>query len=158
MRNILAVFLVLTIGCGSAAPIRFGGIKDPAFRVEDKPPPPRPDKDPIPPEKDWAVPLVKGAEAPDGGVLISAEKAVRAAKYKARYNEAITLWDLDKKVWKNVRVIHEERFGQANRVIKDLTPGWWDANKGTVGFITGIVIGITLTIFVVYGVDRVQEN
>ena len=83
---------------------------------------------------------------------------MRAAKYKARYNELRTLYDLDRRVWKYSRVIHEEQRGQANQIIKDLTPGWWARTKGTLGFVTGIVIGATMTIFVVYGVDKVQEK
>lgn len=158
MRSIFAVLLILTIGCGSAAPIRFGGVKDPAFKVEEKPLPPRPDEKPIPPENDWAQPLAKDAPAPKGGVLMSADKAIRAAKYKARYNELRTLYELDKHVWRNVSIINDEQFAQANRVIKDLSPSWWDDNKGTVGFVTGTVIGITMTIFVVYGVDQALEN
>jgi hypothetical protein len=158
MKSILAVLLVFTIGCGSAAPIRFGAVKDPAFKVEEKPLPPRPDEKPIPPEKDWAVPLVKDAPAPKSGVLLSVDKTVRAAKYKSRYNELRTLYELDKHVWRNVSVINDEQFAQANRTIKDLTPGWWDGNKGTVAFIAGIVIGGTMTIFVVYGVDQALEN
>ncbi len=154
----MAAFLVLLIGCGGAVPVHFSGIKDPSFKVEDKKLPPRPDVKPIPPEKDWVVPLAKDKPAPKDGVLISPEKAVRAAQYKLRYNELRSRYDLDRLVWRSTRVIQSEQRGQANRVIKDLTPGWWQNNKGTLGFVTGITIGAIMTIFVVYGVDQVQER
>ena len=145
------------VGCG-AAPIRIGAKASQAYRVEDEKLPPRPDEKPIPPEKDWVLPLAKDTPAPKSGVLISPEKAVRAAKYKTRYNEIRTLAELDKRVWRSRAVIHEEQLGQANKVIKDLTPGWWDNNKGTLGFTAGMLIGAVITVFVVYGVDQVQEQ
>ncbi len=158
MRIVLATFLVLLIGCGGAVPVHFAGIKDPSFKVEDRKLPPRPDEKPIPAGKDWVVPLAKDKLAPKDGVLISAEKAVRAAKYKERYNEIRSLYDLDRHVWRSTRVIQEAQRKQANQVIKDLTPSWWQRNKGVLGWTSGTVIGAAMTILVVYGVDKVQEN
>jgi hypothetical protein len=158
MKSALAILLTLLIGCGGAIPVSIGAKTSQAFRVEEEKLPPRPDEKPIPPDKDWVVPLAKDTPSPKNGVLISPEKAVRAAKYKARYNELRTLAELDKRVWKNRAVIHDEQLGQANRTIKQLTPGWWDKNKGTLGFTTGMVLGAVMTIFVVYGVDQVQEK
>ncbi len=158
MRSVLATFLVLLIGCSGAVPVYFTGIKDPSFRVEDRKLPPRPDKKPIPPDKDWVLPLVKDKPSPKDGVLISAEKAVRAAKYKTRYNELRSLYDLDRHVWRSTRVIQEEQRKQANQVIKDLTPGWWSKNKGMLSWTTGFVLGAASTILIVYGLDKVDQK
>lgn len=167
MIRLIATSLVLVMGCAASTPvIQYAGIKE-KQHVENKTLPDRPDKDKIPKGEDWVVPLpaakctLKSDETKvvetDGGILFSPAKAVRAALWKSGYEGLRTLFDIDRQVWREHRIIYDERMGQANAELKRRSPSWWDENKGTVAWASGFLMGAAATIAIVYAVDEVKE-
>lgn len=155
MKFLLAIILVFMLACGGGVPVLQYQVSMSALsKVEKRKLPERPDAEDIPPEKDWVFPIDEGVASPADGILLSEEKAVRAKKWQLGYEELLGLFEADRKVWVETRIIYEERLTMANQEIKRLQPNWWDSNKGTVGWISGVAAGAIITIFIVYGVDQ----
>ena len=155
--RLIAILAVLSIGCGASTPVtQYPGI-DKEQHVETRKLPDRPDKEKIPKEKDWVKPLPAGTTHTADGVLLSPEKAIRAKLWKAAYNELVSLYDLDRKVFGHHRVVYEERLGQANKEVHRLSPSWWDENKGTIAWGAGFVVGAAATIIILYSVEEVKQ-
>lgn len=125
-------------------------------KVEEKPLPPRPDATPIPPEDDWVLPVSTGDIVPKDGILFGEGKAKRAKEWQIGYDTIRGLYEADRDNWKQTRLIYEDRLTQANSEIKRLQPGWWTENKGTLGFVGGIIFGSLITVGVVYGVEQTR--
>jgi len=152
MREILAVAVVMTIGCGAPAPmVQYAGIKD-SDRVEEKALPDAPNAVPIPEEWNWVVPLPAGRKHTKAGVLLSPEKAARAVDWKNGYNNIRSLYELDRKVWREHRTIYEERLKKANEEIRRLSPTWYEHNKIVIGFVTGVAT----TVAIVFAINGAQ--
>jgi hypothetical protein len=159
MKTVLVGVLVGTMACGAGnTVVQYKGIPDKHMRVEENPLPDRPDKEPIPPAEDYVYPVTQGDPAPADGVLLSPAKAARAKKWQIGYDEIRGLYEQDRQVWKQNRIIYEERLDLANQEIGRLQPSWWDQNKGTVAFIGGVVLGAFVTVGVAYGLDQTIGN
>lgn len=157
MRQALSVALVFAMGCGASTPVvQYAGI-DKKQHVETRKLPDPPDAKPIPKDKDWVKPLPAGQTHDKGGVLISPEKAARAKKWQDAYKNLRSLYELDRQIMGQHRIIYEERLGLANKEIKRNSPSWWDENKGTMGWVVGFVAGAAATIGIVYAVDEVKQ-
>lgn len=156
MRQALAIVLVFAMGCGSAAPVVvYSGMPE-RQHVEKKELPAAPDAEPIPTKEDWVRPMPKGQCAEKDGLLISPAKAARAKKWQLGYKSLRDLYEVDREIWGQTRIVYDERLKAANKDIERLSPTWWDNNKGTVGFVTGIVLGVAATVGIVYAVDEVK--
>ena len=148
-------FIVL-VGCAASTPVpQYAGI-DPKQYVETKALPDRPDKDPIPADKDWVVPLAAGSAAKQDGILLSPEKAGRAKLWQDSYNALRNLYDIDRQIWTQQRIVYDERLSQANGEIKRLSPSWWDENKGTLSWVGGFLMGAATSVAIVYGLEHVK--
>ena len=90
------------------------------------------------------------------GILISPEKAARAKLWQVSYKSLLELYEIDRQIFTQHRIIYDERLTQANAEISRLSPSWWDENKGTIGWATGFVAGAVATIAIVYAVDEVK--
>ena len=157
MRRIAAAFLLAMFGCGQAMPaVQYDGIRQ-AQRIEERKLPARPDAKPIPEHYDWVRVLAPGECTERAGILISAEKAARAKRWQTGYVRLRELYELDRGIWIQQRIVYEERLGQANSEIYRLAPTWWDSNKATIGWASGFVLGVVATIAVVYGVEEAKE-
>ena len=100
-----------------------------------------PGKEPLPPDKNWVV----GISGPDDlqgreGMLMSDEKAARFGKFYIAYKELRANYKLDRKLWQGKEEIYLKNLWQADKKIEDMQPGWWEQNKGTLGFIAGFVV------------------
>jgi hypothetical protein len=157
VKNIVALVLLFVIGCGAATPV----IQYPAMaekqRVEEKELPAPPDAEPIAPEDDWTKAMKPGDSTDKAGVLLSPGKAARAKKWQDGYLNLRSLYELDRKIWQQHRIVYEERISSANAEIKRLSPSWWDENKGTLGWAGGFLMGAAATIAIVYGLDNVRQ-
>jgi hypothetical protein len=150
--------LLMVVGCGASTPVpQYAGISEKQY-VEARELPPRPDADPIAKEDDWVKPLPAGQCADRDGVLLSPEKAVRAALYKDGYNNLRNLYDIDRQVWTQHRIVYNERTAQANAEIKRLAPSWWDEQKTSISWAAGFALGAATTILIVYSVDSVKNE
>ena len=158
MRQVLSILMVFAIGCGSTAPVvvQYSGVPE-RQHVEKKELPEPPDAKPIPAEEDWVKPLPAGKAYDKDGVLISPAKAARAKQWQLGYKSLRDLYEIDRQIWEQQRIVYDERLGQANKEIERLSPSWWSDNKGTVGLVTGIVLGVATTIGIVYAVDEVKQ-
>ena len=165
-RMRLAVLIaMLTASCGSSTTVpQYSGIGE-SHHVETRDLPPRPDAEPIAKEDDWVKSLPAATCKLDrsgdtvkteDGVLLSPEKAVRAARYKDGYNNLRLLYDVDREIFGAQRTVYEERIRQANSEIERLSPSWWDDHKTDLAWATGFFLGAATTIAIVYAVDEVQ--
>jgi hypothetical protein len=153
----VALILLVTIGCSASTPVlQYPKISD-KQRVEDKPLPERPDAVAIAPENDWVKPVKVGDVADKPGVLLSADKAVRAKKWQDGYLNLRSLYDLDRQIWQQHRIVYDERIAQANAEIRRLSPSWWDENKSSVLWAGGFIMGAATSIAIVYGLDHVRQ-
>lgn len=136
--------MVLTACGGGTVAVQYRGMPDMA--VETKPLPDRPDKTPIADGKDYVVPLSNGDKAPADGVLLSPDKAARVKLWQLDYDELRALYNTDREVWKQTRIVYEERLGQANEEIRRLQPSWWDQHRLEIGVVTGIIGGVAIMV------------
>lgn len=152
-----ALVLVLLVACVAPAAVpQYAGI-DPKQYIETKPLPARPDADPIPAADDWDQALLAGQAAPQNGILLSPQKAGRAALWKDDYNSLRNLYELDRQIWTQQRIVYDERLSQANAEIKRISPSWWDENKGTLAWVGGFVMGAATSVAIVYSINHVVK-
>jgi len=150
------LILIALVGCAASTPVpQYAGI-DPKQYVETKTLPDRPDKDPIPADKDWVLPLPAGQTAKQDGILLSPDKAGRAKLWQEGYNSLRNLYDIDRQIWTQQRIVYDERLSQANAEIKRRSPSWWDENKGTLSWVGGFVMGAATSVAIVYGLEHVK--
>jgi hypothetical protein len=156
MSRIIAILTLFAFGCGAATPVvQYKPISE-KQHVETRKLPDAPDAKPIPKEGDWVKVLPAGTTYDKHGVLISAEKAARAKLWQLSYKTLRELYELDRQIFSQHRIIYDERLKQANKEIHRLSPSWWSENKGTLGWGTGFIAGAAATIAIVYAVDEVK--
>jgi hypothetical protein len=162
--RLLVILAVLSVGCGAATPVvQYKGIPEAQY-VEQKKLPDSPASEPIAKKDNWVKSLPasvctdeKGVERKtDHGIVMSAQKAARAKRWQDAYNNIRSLYELDRQIFGQHRIIYDERTKQANEEIVRLSPSWWDENKGTFGWGAGFVAGAAATIAIVYAVDEVK--
>ena len=146
MQRVLVLVILASIACSPVQPtVIYKGISDPAMRVEERSLPDRPDAVPLTDAQNASYPVTKGSAAPVDGIVISPDKVARILKLKAGYDELRGLYQADRDIFKQNRLIYEERISQANAEISRLTPSWWDRHGASVGVIIGLVGGAALT-------------
>lgn len=162
--RLLSLLTVLSLGCGAATPVvQYRGIPEAQY-VEQKELPESPAGELIAKKDDWVKALpasvctdAKGVERKtDHGIVMSPQKAARAKRWQDSYSNLRGLYELDRQIFSQHRIIYDERMGQANEEIVRLSPSWWDKNKGTLGWGAGFVAGAAATIAIVYAVDEVK--
>lgn len=157
IESLLVMAAVLMVGCGASTPVpQYAGITESQY-VERRDLPPSPDAVAIPDDKNWVEPLAATKCTDKDGILLSPEKAVRAKLWKTSYEGLRTLYDLDRKVWTEHRIVYDERITQANKEIERRSPSWWSENKGTVAWAGGFLMGAAATVAIVYAVDEVKQ-
>lgn len=156
-------------GCATTKPAAYAPLFGAAKRVEEKPLPPDPAEEALPKLPDgsalteWVEPLEKGScidatgKAVGSkpcpaveGLAVSEGQATRDLLFRTRYRELRRLYDADRGIWSAHRELYEERLRTADEALKKAEPDWWQRNKGEVGTITGFVLGVAVTIGVVY--------
>ena len=153
----VALILLVSIGCSASTPVvQYPQISD-KQHVEDKVLPERPDAVAIAPENDWVKSMKAGDSTDKPGVLLSPDKAARAKKWQDGYNNLRDLYELDRQVWQQHRIVYDERISQANAQIKRLSPSWWDENKSSLLWAGGFIMGAATSIAIVYGLDHVRQ-
>jgi len=164
MIRLLTTLIALSLGCGAATPVvQYHRIPEAQY-VEQKELPESPDAKPIAEKADWVKALpasvctdANGVErVTENGIILSVEKAARAKKWQDGYKSLRGLYELDRQIFGQHRIIYDERLQQANKEIQRLSPSWWDENKGTLGWGTGFITGAVATIAIVYAVDEVK--
>jgi len=168
--RLIAIAAVFAVGCGASTPVvQYAGISE-KQHVEKKKLPDRPDATPIAKADDWVKPLPAATctiKKKDGttetvqtkdGILLSPEKAVRAALYKDGYNNLRDLYEIDRQIWGQHRIVYDERLGQANAEVKRLAPSWWDRHKTSIACAAGFAAGAVATVAIVYAVDEVKKQ
>jgi hypothetical protein len=155
MNKIYLTLVLLLTACGpSIATIRYE-LPPNLPNVVDSPLPDSPDKVAIPDAQNYAIPLVKGMQSPQDGILISPELAKRVKLWQLDDQEIRALYQLDKNIWKAEKVIFDERLAQSNQTIQTLMPNsWWYNHKDSFIFIGGIIVGTVTTSMVVYGLKN----
>lgn len=156
-RIVLSAFITILFACAASSPVaRYPGFDD-KHRVENNPLPERPDSEKIPSDKDWVKPLRAGECAESDGILLSPEKAVRAKLWQEGYNSVRTLYEIDRQIWQQHRIVYEERLNQANSEVARLSPSWWDENKSSILWAGGFLMGAATSISIVYALDKIHQ-
>lgn len=125
--------------------------------------PERPDAKPISPSADWAKSMEVGDTVPEGraGVLMSTEKAIRAARYVVVYNELRDLYQIDIRTWGREREIYQRHLDAADDEIerwkKNADRTWWENNVGYIAVGAGLVLGAAITIGILEATQQVIE-
>lgn len=155
MRS-LGLLMLFAVGCGASTPVpRYANISDKQY-VESKPLPDRPDAIAIPEDQNWAKPLMAGQCTEADGIILSPEKAARAKLWQEGYNGLRGLYETDRQIWQNHRIVYEERTSQANAEIKRLSPSWWAENSSQILWVGGFLMGAATSIAIVYGLEHVK--
>ena len=116
--------------------------------------PDRPDLEPLPEDVNYAVPLLEGTPAPQDGILLSPEKTKYYIGFKLNYDKLRGLYDKDRLVWQQQRIYYEETIKESNKQIVNLQPTWWEENKLTTGVVGGILIGVGVSLGIMYGIEN----
>lgn len=91
-----------------------------------------------------------------GGILMSEQKAQRCAEYRVAYDELRKLYLLDLEACALKETIYTGELEACQKKLEVLAKqselGWWQRNKGTVGFLIGAVVGVALAVGVLYAV------
>lgn len=154
--KVVALILLFSIGCGAATPFLQYPAMSEKQQVENKTLPARPDAVAVAPDDDWVKPMKAGDVVDKPGVLLSPGKAARAKEWQLGYNALRDLYDIDRQVWVQHRIVYEERTTQANATIRRLSPSWWDENKSSILWAGGFIMGAATSIAIVYGLDHVR--
>lgn len=156
----LALAAALCVGCAttkSAAPKRT--LPEPLAAAKL---PERPDAKAIPPSADWAIPVAEGEVVPAGrsGILLSQEKATRAARYLIGYNELRALYEVDLRTWGRERQVYERYVqlaqDEADRQAKLAERSWWERHSPEIALGLGVVVGAAVTVGIVAAVEEVS--
>ena len=125
--------------------------------------PERPDAKSIPVSADWVIAVEEGETVPEGraGVLMSQEKAVRAAEYVVAYNELRQLYVVDLTTWGRERQIYERYLeaadGEVDHWKKQAERSWWEKHSGQIGLGAGLIVGAVITVAIVEAVQQVEK-
>lgn len=91
--------------------------------------------------------------APFDGVLLSEDLALKAAELRINYDEVYRLAIADRKYMLAIIEIQEGLLYKADQTIdykekqlKDIRDDWWQKNKLQVGIVTGVLLGVGLTL------------
>jgi len=162
----LALLLALSMvaaGCASTTATR---IKLPTYKPDPlKPPIEDREGVKLPPKKGaptvlMACSVKKGEVAPEdcqvpfSGVLIDGHLS---AKYKLQKAERDTLRSIvaaDRTAFSATNAVHGEAI---NDMAQRAYRGWWEKNKGTVGFWGGLVAGMGLAVLTVFGISKAES-
>lgn len=150
----MIVFVVLVAACAGNQPNQTLS-QLPAYKVE-KLDPPTEEKNAakLPPKQGKPTALDKDSKAPFVGILID---SYLLAKYKMIQAERDRL-----RSWITIeRTARGDVQALMNRVLVDALArselGWWERNKGLIGFAVGVIAASALAIGLTAGLDHVQR-
>jgi hypothetical protein len=155
MKSIISLILVFAffcMSCASSVGVRFDYPKN--LPNLDVALPDRPDKDPITPELDYSIPLQKGNIASADGVLLSPAKIARLILWTISYNDIRTRYEQDRIIFKQIKIIYDERLNQAQNEIDRLQPTFWDKNGPVIILLAGFIAGSLITTGIVIGLKN----
>lgn len=155
--RVFALIVLLICGCSASTQVLQYPKLSEKQHVESKALPERPDAVAIPKEQDWSRALPASKCTDVNGVLLSPEKAARAKGWQDGYNNLRSLYEIDREVWQQHRIVYEERTAQANAEIRRLSPSWFDENKGTLAWVGGFLMGAATSVAIVYALDNIGQ-
>jgi len=89
------------------------------------------------------------------GILLSEEDFRKLLQSKIDSNAKIAECDVDKRVCSSLQVTYQKSIKSLEEVIKkDNT--WFRKNKGAIGLLTGLVVGVGTSIAIVKAVNPIQ--
>ena len=99
--------------------------------------------------------LAEGFALERGGILMSEKKAALLGEYKIVYDELRALYLIDLKAFDLKAQIYTQELEKCQVEIEELSkpPGWWTANKGLLGFILGMALGVGATVGIAYAIS-----
>jgi len=176
----VAVLMALTFGCATAPKPVVAPVVREAQRAEERPLPEDPDLAELPVDQgvDFKpVPVEAGECLPEGqdgppegverpcpalsGILISERTAWKARLYQIRYKEMRKLYQSDRLLWGAHRELYEEKLNlsreELQRVHDEATPTWWEENDGTIGLISGLILGGVISIGIAAGINEAEK-
>ena len=109
------------------------------------------------------IPVAEGEVVPDGrsGVLLSPEKAGRAARYVVRYNELRQLYEIDLRTWGRERTIYERHLeaseAETERQRKAAERSWFEKHAPEFAVSIGLVVGSAVTLGILAAVQEVDQ-
>lgn len=153
MRSLvwLVVSLFCSTACRTTAPI----VTLPAYV-------PTPLQEPIeqreasslPPKTAPPAPVEKDQASPFSGIVIDAHLAAKYKLITAERDYLRKVIEIDQMALaKSQHVTNQAFTDMAQRAQRS----WWEDNKGTVGFWVGAVLGMGITMLVVYGVHQTTK-
>lgn len=100
------------------------------------------------------VQVKKDQPAPFAGILMDGYLAAKYKLIKAERDKLRTIIQIDRTAQGRVHKVMNDAFDEMVRRAKR---GWWERNKGTIGFWGGLVIGTFTTVLTVYGVSKASK-
>jgi hypothetical protein len=123
--------------------------------------PARPDAEPIPGPANWVMPVEVGDTATKAGILMSQEKALRAAHYLIAYDELRKLYEVDLRTWGREREIYERTLEGADqelaRVRQQAVRSWFEQHAPGLALAGGVIVGAVITVGIVAAVHGTQK-
>ncbi len=99
--------------------------------------------------------LADGFQLMKGGLLFAEKKAMRLGEYKIAYDELRALYLLDLRAFDLKAQIFTEELEKCTAEVVKLSkpPGFFRRNKGMIGFILGLALGVGATVGIAYAVS-----
>lgn len=99
--------------------------------------------------------LAEGFQLVKGGLLFAEAKAVRLGEYKIAYDELRALYSVDLRAWSMKEKIYVDELEKCQAEVKELSKpsGFFQRNKGMIGFILGLALGVGATVGIAYAVS-----
>lgn len=98
--------------------------------------------------------LAEGFALERGGLLMAEKKAALLGEYKIAYDELRALYSIDLKAWIMKEDIYKDELSQCQTALEKASkpPNFWTANKGIIGFILGVALGVGATVGIAYAI------
>lgn len=162
MRLVLPMLLAMAVACSTtkAASPEKRTLPSPLVAAKL---PERPDAEVIPSAASWVISAEEGEIVPEGrsGILMSQEKAMRAARYVVSYDELRRLYEVDLNTWGREREIYERYLiaseAETKRAWTAAERSWWERNAPHIALIGGFVVGAVLTASIVAAVQGTEN-
>jgi len=137
-----------------------------------------PGKTPIPAAENWAIgtlgtgdidgldalmegdvfcqrKLAEGFALERGGILMGEKKAALMGEYKIAYDELRALYKIDIRGWQLKEKVYTQELEKCQGEVEKLSkpPSWFQQNKGLIGFILGLALGVGATVGIAYAIS-----
>jgi hypothetical protein len=92
------------------------------------------------------------------GILMSEARAARMGLYQSGYKLLLADDVGARQVWTADRTLYETNYQLDQAALKKAEPTWMEKHAFELGIVTGVVVGIGMTLGVLYGVQKITQQ